>query len=568
MSPLFCAQEISGPVPDLGPAQGPLRGSVENRKELLDTPCGVALFSFGWRFKTVLTQPSAGDPADQQEVQRMGGTKRYWALKTEFEQRFGEAGKRVFNLWYDRIIEPLHWGYWRNDEFGQGERPWNTDHDFDRGWAKRLSKTRLYQHFLARRKDESVYYTSTVFNEVGEHRLVFPMFDIDDKQKSGQAPAVLERLKAALPMVTFYACPSTSGAGIHAYACLGFPKYWSRKKIVEALRSLSHWIAAAVNVDDCCAKFDRITGTPHFKEGSDLVRGVLGRVPALQSPADCEALYLALGSMTLWSELPVGQSLGKHEEERPLKVCEAAGAVECGGEGVPLELVAESEGEWRCGYTEQFAGSNPGSLPATTPLSPQELQKVRSETSTIRRRQDFAMKLCRQAGQALDAETLINAYEESGIATGPRTPARSANFKQIAQYIAKTFDAEKLRQGFEACLAEAKNVVEATISEEEVQRTFERPKNRAKLDRGDVAAVYAMYLLFSARKKFVAISWTAAHSFSSKLKEGGVIQRVIDHKRFAACKRLLEAHGLITLEAKGRKGVMAARYSVNRPKAV
>jgi hypothetical protein len=499
----------------------------------------------------------------------MGSTKRYWALKTEFEQRFGEAGKKVFNLWFDRIIEPLHWGHWRNDKFGTGQRHWNTDQDFDRGWAKSLSKTRLYQHFLARRKEESVFYTSTVFNEVGDHRFVFPMFDIDDKQRSGQAPAVLERLKAALPMVQFYTCPSTGGFGIHAYACLGFPKFWSRKKIVEALRSLCQWISETVNVDDCCAKFDRITGTPHFKEGSDLVRGLLGRVPALQSSADCEALYSALSTMTLWSELPVGQTLGQHVEagEQPLKLCEAAGAFDCVGEAAPEMLVAESEREWRCGYTEQLAGSSSSSSIPPAMLSPQELQKVRRETSTIQRRQSFAMKLCRKAGQALDAETLIKAYEESGVATGPRTPSRSANFKQIAEYIAKTFDAEKLRQGFEACLTEAKTVVEATISEEEVQRTFERPKNRAKLDRGDVAAVYAMYLHSSARKKFVSISRTAAHGFSKKLKDGGVIQRVIDHKRFAASKRLLEAHGLITLEAKGRKGVMAARYSVNRPKA-
>ena len=270
--------------------------------------------------------------------------------------------------------------------------------------------------------------------------------------------------------------------------------------------------------------------------------------------------------MTLWSELPVGQSLGEQEvEEQPLRVCKEVSVLDCGEEAAPEGLVAENEGEWRCGYTEQFAGSNPSSLPATTPLMPQELEALRSETSTIQRRQDFAMKLCRQAGRPLDAQTLLKAYEESGIATGPRTLARSANFKQIADYIAKTFDAERLRQGFEACLAEAKNVVEATISEEEVQLNFARPKNRAKLDRGDVAAVYAMYLLFSASKRIVNISWTAAHSFSRKLKEGGVIPRVIDPKRFAAAKRLLEAHGLITLEAKGRKGVMAARYSVKRP---
>lgn len=499
----------------------------------------------------------------------MGSTKRYWALKTEFEQRFGEAGKRVFNLWFDRIIEPLHFGHWRNDKYGAGQRHWNTDQDFDRGWAKPLSKTRLYQHFLARCKEESVFYTSTVRTEVGDHRLVFPMFDIDDKNRSGQAPAVLERLKAALPMVTFYSCPSTGGSGIHAYACLGFPKFWSRKKIVEALRSLSHWLNEAVNVDDCCAKFDRITGTPHFKEGSDLVRGLLGRVPALQTAADCEALYSALSSMTLWSELPVGQTLGRQAEagERPLKLFEAAGTFDSVGEAATEMPVAESEGEWRSGYTEQLAGSSSSSSPTVTPLPPQELQKFRGETSTIQRRQDFAMKLCRQAGRPLDAETLLKAYEESGIATGPRTPARTANFKQIAEYIAKTFDAEKLKNGFEPCLTQAKRVVDATISEEEVQLNFARPKNRAKLDRGDVAAVYAMFLLFSARKTFVSISRTAAHSFSRKLKEGGVIPRVIDPKRFAASKRLLEAHGLITLEAKGRKGVMAARYKVLRPEA-
>jgi hypothetical protein len=500
----------------------------------------------------------------------MSSTSQYWGLKKEFEQRFGEAGKKVFNLWFDRIIEPLHWGFWRDDKFGKGQRPGNTDHDFDRGWAKRLSKTRLYQHFLARRKEESVFYVSTVFNEVGEHRLVVPMFDIDDKQRTGQAPAVLERLKAALPMVTFYSCPSTGGFGIHAYACLGFPKFWSRNKIVEALRSLSDWLSEAVNAEGCCAKFDRITGTPFYRDGSDLVRGQLGRVPAIATSADCEALYSALSSMTLWSELPVGQSLGQQVEagEQPLKLFEEAGAFDCVGEAALEALVAESEGEWRRGYTEQLAGSSSSSPCPPAMLSPQELKRVGRETNTIHRRQNFAMKLCRQVGQALDAETLIKAYEESGVATGPRTPARSANFKQIAEYIAKTFDSEKLRQGFEACLTEAKRVVDATISEEEVQQNFARPKNRARLDRGDVAAVYAMYRTFSARKKCVAISRTAAHNFSRKLKEAGVIERVIDHKRFAVSKRLLEKHGLITLEGRARKGVMAARYSVNRPTAL
>ena len=498
----------------------------------------------------------------------MGSTKQYWALKKEFEQRFGEAGKRVFNLWFDRIIEPLHWGYWRDDEFGQGQRPWNTDHDFDRGWAKHLSKTRLYQHFLARRKEESVFYVSTVRTEVGDHRFVFPMFDLDDKQRTGQAPAVLERLKAALPMVTFYSCPSTGGFGIHAYACLGFPKFWSRKKIVEALRTLSHWLAEAVNVDGCLATFDRITGTPFYRDGSDLVRGSLGRVPAIQTVADCEALFSALSSMTLWSELPVGQNLGRQFEagEQPLKLCEESGAFDCVGEAAPEMLVAESEGEEERDDTKQLAGSSPCSS-FSPKLSAQHLEDLHDETNTLRRRRLFAMKLCRQAGRSLDAETLIKAYEESGVATGPRTPARTANFKQIAQFIATTFDAEKLKNGFETRLTEAKRLVEATISEEAVQLNFARPKNRAKLERGDVAVVYAMYLLFSARKKVVSISRSAAHSFSRKLKEGGVIPRVIDHKRFAASKRLLEAHGLITLEGKGRKGVTAARYSVTRPKA-
>jgi hypothetical protein len=497
----------------------------------------------------------------------MGSTKQYWALKKEFEQRFGEAGKKVFNLWFDRIIEPLHFGHWRNDKFGAGQRHWNTDHDFDRGWAKRLSKTRLYQHFLSRRKEESVFYVSTVRTEVGDHRFVFPMFDIDDKQRSGQAPIVLERLKAALPMVTFYSCPSTGGFGIHAYACLGFPKFWSRKKIVEALRSLSDWLSEAVNVDGGCATFDRITGTPFYRDGSDLVRGLLGRVPSLQTVADCEALYSALSSMTLWSELPVFQCWKEQkEEEHPLRLCVGSSDLNGGGEAAPEGLVAESEGEERRDDTKQLAGSGSCSSISRT-LSAKHLEGLQGETSTIRRRRLFAMKLCRQAGQALDAETLIKAYEESGVATGPRTAARSANFKQIAEYIAKTFDAEKLREGFEACLTEANRIVDATISEEEVQQSFARPKNRAKLDRGDVAAVYAMYLLFSARKKCVAISRTAARSFSKKLQEGGLIPRVIDHKRFAASKRLLEAHGLITLEGKGRKGVTAARYSVNRPKA-
>jgi hypothetical protein len=259
------------------------------------------------------------------------------------------------------------------------------------------------------------------------------------------------------------------------------------------------------------------------------------------------------------------------KEEEPalsLKTCEGASVLNGGGkrEGAPETPVAESEGEEGRDDTKQLAGSSPCSW-FSSELSAQHLEDLRGETNTIQRRRLFAMTLCRQAGRPLDADTLINAYEESGIATGPRTPARTANFKQIAKYIALTFDAEKLKHGFEACLVEARRVVEATISEEEVQRAFERPKNRARLDRGDVAAVYAMYLLFSARKKFVSISRTAAHSFSRKLRESGVIPRMIDHKRFAASKRLLEAHGLITLEAKGRKGVMAARYSVNRPKA-
>jgi hypothetical protein len=494
----------------------------------------------------------------------MSSTSRYWAFRKEFEQRFGDAGKKVFDLWFDRIIEPLHWGYWRHDKFGEGQRHWNTDLDFDRGWAKKLTKTRLYQHFLARKKEESVFYTSTVFNVVGDHRVVFPMFDIDDKERSGQAQIVLDRLKTALPVVTFYSCPSTSGWGIHAFACLGFPKLWTRKLIVESLRTLSKWVRTTVNVEGNDATFDRVTGTPFYRDGSEnLVRGVLGRVPSVQSETECEALYSALSSMTLWSELALEKSLCPEEKA-------GAGCRELGGEASVSTEAGGCEQGWMSGDTKQLAGSRTCSSlsPPLLTLQASDIADLQSDHCTLRRRRLFAMRLCRMSGRPLDSETLITAYEDSGLATGPRTPARAANFRQIAKYIASTFDTTKLRQGFESHLELARRMVESAISESDVEKSFGRQKNRSLLSRNDVAVVFAMYLSISARKKTVAISRKAAHRFSGKLKESGVIERIIDHKRFAASKRLLEKHGLIKLEGKARKGVMAARYSVNRPTAL
>lgn len=158
-------------------------------------------------------------------------------------------------------------------------------------------------------------------------------------------------------------------------------------------------------------------------------------------------------------------------------------------------------------------------------------------------------------------------YEASGLATGPRTAAREANFKQIAEYIAATFDSSKLR-GFKNCLDSARRHLDSLLTDAVVSQMYGRQINRSLLTKEDVSVVYAMYLTFSARKKNVAIARNAAHSFSQALKEEGLIKNVIDHKRFAAAKRILQDLGLIRLKYKARKGSNATAFVVIPPSEV
>ena len=59
----------------------------------------------------------------------MAARSTYWSLVRQFERSLPQHGSSVFDLWYNRIIDPLHWGYWRQDAFGEGLR----EFDFLRG---------------------------------------------------------------------------------------------------------------------------------------------------------------------------------------------------------------------------------------------------------------------------------------------------------------------------------------------------------------------------------------------------------------------------------------------------
>lgn len=500
----------------------------------------------------------------------MAATSEFWVLKKQFETQFGENGKAVFGTFFNHIIDPRHWGYWRQDAYGEGQRHGNTEADFDRGWAKRLTKSRLYRHFLARQKIEYAYYVSSFANVLNNERLVVPMFDIDDKTASGQSALIFERLRKALPMVPFYSCPSTSGWGIHAYACISFPARWSRRQLSGALGELSHHLQRIVNDGSLAATFDRITATPWYRADDDkLVRGTLGKVPSALTATDMQNLHSVLLHSTSWSvietELGIAAAetdLGEQASAAPLAPSvTSAGVSYCKKSNRSLEQVEGERGD-----TEQLAGSSCFAQSIKT-LPPRNIHALMAQTETLARRQGFALKLCRQEGQPLPATTLMERYEASGLATGPRTAAREANFKQIAEYIAATFDSSKLR-GFKNCLDSARRHLDSLLTDAVVSQMYGRQINRSLLTKEDVSVVYAMYLTFSARKKNVAIARNAAHSFSQALKEEGLIKNVIDHKRFAAAKRILQDLGLIRLKYKARKGSNATAFVVIPPSEV
>lgn len=486
------------------------------------------------------------------------------ALKKAFEGKFPINGQRLFSLWYERIIHPLYWGYWRDDEYGRGQRPWNTNDTLEKGWGRRLSKSRLFSHFLAQEKSQFVFYVPSMGNILNGLRLIVPMFDIDDKKGGGDASLVFNRLKSVLPMVRFYSCPSTSGKGIHAFACLGFPAYWNAGTISDALHVLSRELSSLINDGSFKAGFDRITATPTMRSrGQVLERGVLGKVPTVRTDEEVGLLLAALSHMTEWGEIERTLRLdGKSDDKDDDRgLPQQHSAVLAGPSTAGGSQSGEKGG--RC-TTEQLAGSifspnRPLALP------PDDIESLRTVTDTLARRQGFAFKVCRLVGRPLSAEELIGKYEASGLATGPRTEARSTNFVQIAEYVSATFNASKAESGFRKRLDGARSILASRLTEALVAQEYGRKANRSRLTREDVAVVYAMYLLFSARKENVAIARTAALSFSQTLKKSGVIDRAIDYKRFAAAKRILEHLGLIKLKFKARKGATAATYAVVWP---
>lgn len=488
----------------------------------------------------------------------------YWALKQLFDQKFPVNGQRLFSLWFDHIIHPLYWGYWRDDSFGQGQRPWNTTDTLEKGWGKKLSKSRLLSHFLTQNKADFVFYVPSMMNILSGMRLIVPMFDIDDKKGGGDAHLVLARLKGLLPLVKFFSCPSTSGKGIHAFATIGFPVVWSAGTISDALHVLTDELSTRINDGSFNAQFDRITANPTlWLRGHGFERGVLGKVPSVRTDDEAATLLQDLSHVTEWAEISAALKLN----EKAVVGEQAIAAPRQELVNVPAALAAEGvplqkEGG-RC-ITEPLAGSRcsakqPMSLPAN------DIESLRAAPNTLARRQGFAFRLCRLMGRPLSAEELISKYESSGLATGPRTEARTTNFRQIAKYVAETFDPSKAGSKFETDLKTARSALASLLTDADVARNYGCQVNRSKLVLEDVSVVYAMYLTFSARKENVAIARTAAHSFSQKLKKSGLIDRTIDHKRFAAAKRILADFSLIKLKYKARKGATAATYTVFRP---
>lgn len=474
------------------------------------------------------------------------------AESNEFIEKYPTHGSKLLEIWYSKILDLNHAGRWRDDKFGKGPRPNNSNRSLAKGWIKTLTKAQLMRAFSSREKSDIRFYEGSPSLSYKGCPLSVLMFDIDYKledQTKADSQKVFEALKNLLPMVPFYGCPSTGGLGMHAYATIQFDPSYSPEMIHGAVCELRDLIKERINTGSFLAVFDRINGLPFYHKAGAIKRGTLAKIPFVPDDAAAGQLIESISS-------PVDYDLiVKHLKENS----ESINAPIITTIAYPPPVLS-APGKFKQKDLERYAIE----VVMGAECSQITLNDLALEQDALKRRRGFAFRYCRQVNRAADSAELLQAYEQSGLATGARTTNRANDFDRIAQYIQENFKPITQTLSMDRLFAGAKEKLNALITPQVLSQRYGKRHNRSRLLIEDVALVYAMYL-YGRDKAFgdsAAITAKAAVGLSRKMKENKQVNRTLDFKRFAASKGVLVDLGLIFKVGNHQRGVTGERYLV------
>ncbi len=462
-------------------------------------------------------------------------TKSARALLAAFNEKYDRLAPTVEKI-VSNMMDPLAYGVWKPQRGRVGYA--FTKNRLNTGKTWPISVSQVHEHFLGATKDTHLWYNSLLPTIKGRLFAV-PMLDIDAKHGEPDAWSMSDGIRDLLPCCKIYAEASTGGKGVHGYLALTFPPRMTATDIRDAFlmlqRIIKKWALSVYR-----ARFDKVNGSPPIKSsrGDYLKYGTLAKLPLLTTMTDALSFVDVCTHPCEWEVLEVALRKAEHD-------CSPHSSYAL----LPLSPVKKKKKEEA---HRQSEGSNG---------SPSERTNAVSDDCAFERSRQFAYAYCRMVNRAAGADELVKEYERAELATGPRTAERVHRFESIAEYIASGFRPSKVVEPLHYL-----PLVASRLTQKVVDFEFGKKHNRSRLLMQDVALVYWMLSKNESEDGTIQLPRNAVVALSRKLWKDGDIERVVDHKRFAAAKRLLCQVGLVEELHQGRKGHGCSMFRLCRVK--
>jgi hypothetical protein len=456
-------------------------------------------------------------------------TKSARALLAAFNKKYDSLAPTIEKI-VGNMMDPLAYGAWKPQRGGGYVF---TKNRLNAGKTWPISVSQVHEHFLGATKDTHLWYNS-LLPTINGRLFAVPMLDIDAKHGEPDAWSMSDGIRALLPCCKIFAEASTGGKGVHGYLALTFPSRMTATDIRDAFLMLQRFIKKwAITVYR--ARFDKVNGSPPIKSsrGDYLKYGTLATLPLLTTMPDALSFVDVCTHPCEWEVLELALLKAEHDCS-PHSSYALLSLPPINKEKKKEEAHRKSEGS-KC--------------------SPSERTNAVSDDCAFERSRQFAYAYCRRVNRAAAADELVKKDERAELATGPRTAERVHRFESIAEYIASGFRPSKVVGPLHYL-----PLVASRLTQKAIDFEFGKKHNRSRLLMQDVALVYWMLSKNESEDGTIQLPRNAVVALSRKLWKDGDIERVVDHKRFAAAKRLLCQVGLVEELRQGRKGHGCSKF--------
>lgn len=421
-----------------------------------------------------------------------------------------------YSRWVRSIANPIDYGFLNE----QGEKRRYSDERIDEHfWCLEESKAAKNQGikpmFFGAKRINPLSLTKIVLHLSGQQTYYYVsdyqsgtsllMFDFDWKSEhcakfgehtDAKSAALFIAHALELPDTSYYVEPSLNGYGSSLFLLVD-TNYIAKQRIVDVCKSVAVVFSVMIEQEGYLCSFDMVSGSPSMKER----RGDLARIPRPKTNAEIDRLlnlkpqaFALLENLTVTTPLPSTESILGGRFESP------------------------SSSEKSC------SNDNP---PIRMNLLVAELFRTLNRVPTL--------------------VEVLTEYETRNLHTGPD---QDGNREKLAvdaiNYFAGTFVPSYKNQD---CLQHLP-LIQSLISAEAVRIAY----NARPLLHEDIAVCYFLMRCKGTGGAEIAIPKTFLLNGSRALKANGQYGRVLDNKKIAACKQLLEAAGLIIRLRKGKKG--------------